>query len=374
MRGWSPDDAKRTQVGACVQNSIAGMSGFATGLGSAGGLFAIKLLEEVLGLCEPPGLPGTPKIKDPRKMRSADEMLDACCERLLFYTRLGINSWNIGHQVIMEYNPDPCNSFLLEKTLERGIDLTKLHKEHDTWPNLVLFGLIDLADSLAAIQKLVFDEKKYTLEELLNALKANWQGYEKMRQDFLHTPKYGNDDDYADEWAAKVAVRLHDTVSQVKDAWGHPVTLDGSTAAGYQAAGLPCGASPDGRLAGSYLADGSISPMAGADNNGPTATLNSVGKIPYIHTQLFNQRFMPVFLEGQNKKLFAAYLREWYEKGTIPHIQFNVVDAKVLRDAQEHPEKYTDLQVRVAGYSAFWVDLSKETQDSIIARTEQGLS
>ena len=373
-RGWSPDDAKKTQVGACVQNSIAGMSGFATGLGSAGGLYAIKLLEEVLGLCQPPGLPGVPKIKDPRKMRSADEMLDACCERLLFYTRLGINSWNIGHQVIMEYNPDPCNSFLLEKTLERGIDLTKLHKEHDTWPNLVMFGLINLADSLATMQKLVFDEKKHTLEELLKGLKANWQGYEEMRQDFLHAPKYGNDDDYADEWAVKVAVRLHDTVSQVKDAWGHPVTLDGSTAAGYQAAGLPCGASPDGRLAGSPLADGSISPMAGADNHGPTATLNSVGKIPYIHTQLFNQRFMPVFLEGQNKKLFAAYLREWYEKGTIPHIQFNVVDAKVMRDAQEHPEKYTDLQVRVAGYSAFWVDLSKETQDSIIARTEQGLS
>ena len=92
-----------------------------------------------------------------------------------------------------------------------------------------------------------------------------------------------------------------------------------------------------------------------------------------MHTQLLNQRFMPQFLEGENKKLFAQYLREWYEKGTIPHIQFNVVDSQVLRDAQEHPEKYTDLQVRVAGYSAFWIDLSKETQDSIIARTEQSM-
>lgn len=101
--------------------------------------------------------------------------------------------------------------------------------------------------------------------------------------------------------------------------------------------------------------------------------LNSAAKIPFMHTELFNQRFMPAFLEGENKKLFAAYLREWYEKGTIPHIQFNVVDNAVLLDAQEHPERYTDLQVRVAGYSAFWIDLPKGTQDSIIARTEHGL-
>jgi pyruvate-formate lyase len=113
--------------------------------------------------------------------------------------------------------------------------------------------------------------------------------------------------------------------------------------------------------------------MCGVDKNGPTAVLNSVGKIPYMHSQLLNQRFMPQFLEGENKKLFAAYLEEWHAKGTIPHVQFNVVDSQVLRDAQEHPEKYSDLQVRVAGYSAFWIDLARETQDSIIARTEQSL-
>ena len=274
----------------------------------------------------------------------------------------------------MEYNPDPCNSFLANEPLDRGIDLTKLHTEHDTVPKMILFGAVNLCDSLAAIQKLVFDDRNYTMEELLSALKANWEGYEKMHQDFLRAPKYGNDDDFADEWAVKVMTRLNDTVSQVKDAWGSPVTFDGSTAAAYQIAGLPCMASPDGRLAGGHLADGSISPMAGADQNGPTATLNSVGKIPYMHPQLFNQRFMPEFLEGENKKVFAEYLREWYEKGTIPHIQFNVVDSEVLREAQEHPEKYTDLQVRVAGYSAFWVDLPRETQDSIIARTEQNLT
>jgi len=195
-----------------------------------------------------------------------------------------------------------------------------------------------------------------------------------MRQDFLSAPKYGNDDDYADAWAVKTLTRIHDgTLSRVKDAWGWPVTIDGSTAAAFQSSGLACGASPDGRLCGAPLSDGTLSPMCGADNNGPTAVLNSVSKIPYMHSQLLNQRFMPQFLEGENKKLFAAYLEEWHAKGTIPHIQFNVVDSRVLREAQEHPEEHTDLQVRVAGYRAFWVDLSREAQDSIISRTEQSM-
>jgi pyruvate-formate lyase len=240
---------------------------------------------------------------------------------------------------------------------------------------MVFLGGINIADSLSAIQKLVFDDGKYTMDQLIEALKANWDGCEEMRQDFLRAPKYGNDDDYADAWAVKTLSRVHDgTLNQVEDAWGWSATIDGSTAAAFQSSGLACGASPDGRLGGTPLADGTLSPMSGADRNGPTAVLNSVGKIPYMHSQLLNQRFMPQFLEGENKKLFAAYLEEWHAKGTIPHIQFNVVDSQVLRDAQEHPEKYTDLQVRVAGYSAFWIDLAKETQDAIIARTEHPLS
>lgn len=372
-RGWSPEDAKKVQLGCCVNPHIRGRAITATGIATVGAIFAVKLLEEVLGLFDTPYVPGKPELKDPRHMRSADELFDAFCERLLFYMKIGVNSWNLAQQILMEYSPDPCNSFLMDEALERGVDLTKIHKEHDTWPFMVFLGGINVADSLSAIQKLVFDDRKYTMDELLEALRANWEGYEEMRQDFLSAPKYGNDDDYADEWAVRTLTRVHDTVSQVKDAWGWPVTIDGSTAAAFQSTGLMCGATPDGRRSGTPLADGTISPMAGADKNGPTAVLNSVGKIPYMHSQLLNQKFMPQFLEGENKKLFAQYLREWYEKGTIPHVQFNVADSRVLRDAQEHPEKYTNLQVRVAGYSAFWIDLSRETQDSIIARTEQCL-
>jgi pyruvate-formate lyase len=373
MRGWPPEDAKRAQAACCIANNIPGKVVGGTGNGTFGALFAVKLLEEVLGLFEVPDAPGRPELEDPRQMKSADEILDAYCERLSFNMKIAVNVWNLAQQIIMEYSPDPCNSFLMDEAVERGVDLTRLHKEHDTWPITIFFGGINVADSLSAIQKLVFDDGKYTMDQLLEALRANWDGYEEMRQAFLRAPKYGNDDDYADEWAVKTLTRTHDTVAQVVDAWGSPVTLDGSMAAGYQSIGLGCGATPDGRLGGTPLSDGTLSPMCGADKNGPTAVLNSVGKIPFMHTQLLNQRFMPQFLEGENRKLFAQYLREWYEKGTIPHIQFNVVDSQVLREAQEHPEKYTDLQVRIAGYSAFWIDLAKETQDSIIARTEQSM-
>lgn len=373
MRGWSPEDAKKVQVGGCVLPHISGKFVAATGLANVGAFVSPKLLEEVLGLYEPPPVPGRKPIGDPTSIASTGELLDAYCERLLFYLETAAVSWNIGRQILEEYLPDPCNSFLMEESLERGYDLKKLAKEGDTFPNLICFGAINSSDSLAAIEKLVFEERKYGMKQLLDALRANWKGYEEMRQDFLHAPKFGNDDEYADSCAVKFLTRIAETAKRVRDAWDCPFTFDGSTAAAYQVMGLACGATPDGRLASSPLADGSVSPMTGTDRCGPTAVLNSVGKVPYMYSQLLNQRFMPVVLEGENKELFAQYLREWYEKGTIGHIQFNVVDSEVLRDAQEHPERHANLQVRVAGYSAFWIDLPRETQDSIIARTEQGL-
>ena len=311
-----------------------------------------------------------PKTKDPREMKSCDELLDAICEQLDFYTKIAALSHNIGHQVIMDYNADPFNSLMLDETLERGNDLYKYNLEFDSEPQLISLGFVNVADSLAAIQKLVFEEKKYTMDELLCALKSNWDGYEEMRQDFLNAPKYGNDDDYVDEWTVKVKRRMYETVHNIKDAWDNPCTIDGSSVIAYQAMALGIGATPDGRMMSDIMADGSFSPAAGADKKGPTAVLNSVGKVPFLHTGLFNQRFMPAFLEGENKKLFAEYLKEWYEKMTIPHIQFNVVNSETLKDAQQNPEKYPDLQVRIAGYSAYFVDLPHETQDSIICRTE----
>ena len=376
IRGFSADEAKKVVVGGCVTSHVIGKYDISTGTPGTGGLIVPKVLEEVLLEGMPGGIeprPNVPETRDPRTIHTTDDLLEALKVRLHYYLSELKISWDIGEQILMSTHPDPCNSLLLDEPLESGIDLKQWHKRYHTYPAVFTLGIMTVADSVIAIEKLIFRDKKYTLEELVAALMADWEGYEPMRQDFLNAPKYGNDDDFADGLAVKVMACIRDAVQSFKDGWGWSFMIDGGTAAGYQSVGLAVGATPDGRYAMTHLTDGSRSPMAGADTNGPTAVLNSAAKIPFTHMELFNQRFMPLFLEGENKQLFAAYLREWYNKGSIPHIQFNVVDSAVLRDAQEHPEEYPNLQVRVAGYSAFWVDLPKGTQDSIIARSEQNL-
>ena len=380
MRGYSPYDAKRTQAAGCVAMNCTGKFLSAATMAEIGILAQPKMLEYAMFQGDDASGSGNrvdgsnlsrPKTKDPRVMKSADELLEMHCEQLAFHLRIANMSHNIGHQVLMEISPEPLTSFLMDDTLEEGIDLHKAWAKFDTWPNLVSLGYVNVSDSLAAIQKLVFDEKKYTIDQLITALKNNWEGQEEMRQNFLHAPKYGNDDDYADEWAVKTRVRISEEASKIKDAWGRPWTFDGSSVIAYQAMAFGIGATPDGRHASSPLADGTRSPAAGSDITGPTAVLNSAAKGPFLQSELFNQRFMPQFLEGDNKAIFNQYLMEWYEKMTIPHIQFNIVDSDVLKDAQVKPEKHPDLQVRIAGYSAYFVDLAPETQDSIIARSEQ---
>jgi pyruvate formate-lyase/glycerol dehydratase family glycyl radical enzyme len=374
MRGWSPEDAKNTTAVGCVTNNIMGKAVLSTGVAQLGAANLVKILEEVLQgndqevRCGSIVLPAEKNVGD---MESSDELMEAVFDRLLFYARIGAVSWNIGQQVVMERRPDPCNSLLLEETLQKGIDTHKFNKLGDTWPHVIPFGAINASDSLAAIQKLVFDDQKYTMEELLKALQANWAGYEEMRQDFLNAPKFGADDHFGDDWAIRFQAKMNETLAQVVDAWGNPCTMDGSTASAYAMFGMMAGASPDGRFASAPLADGTRSPMAGTDKDGPTAVLNSAAKFPYTHTELFNQRFLPVFMEGDNRELFADYLRAWFDTGTIPHVQFNVVGSDEMREAQDHPDEHSDLIVRVAGFSAHFVDLSRPTQDSIIARTEQ---
>jgi pyruvate formate-lyase/glycerol dehydratase family glycyl radical enzyme len=376
MRGLSPEDAKKVQACGCVANNVMGKAQTATGLVNVGVMNAVMVLEDILYRNDEEIRSGHivfPAGKKATEMQSAEELLEAYLERVKYYAKIGQVSWNIAQQVLMDHKPDPSNSLLNDETLQRGIDLLRFNKEGDTWPSIIIFGAINAADSLAAIQKLVFEEKKYTIEELLTALRANWNGHEVMRQDFLNAPKHGNDDDYADDWTVKLLVKLDETISAFKDAWGCSFTIDGSTATGYSIMGSITGASPDGRGAGASLADGTRSPMVGTDKNGPTAVLNSVGKVPFMHTELFNQRFMPQFLEGDNRKLFADYLKVWHKRG-IPHIQFNVVSSEELRAAKAQPEEHSDLIVRVAGYSAHFIDLAEHTQDSIIERTEQSFN
>ena len=375
-RGYSPEDAKKARPIGCVAYNVIGTAQICTGLVNVGTLNSVMVLEDVLHRNDQETRAGHivfPAGKKATEMQSADELLEAFLERIKYYSRIGQVSWNIAQQILMDNKPDPANSLLNDVTLERGIDLLRFNKEDDTWPSIIVYAAINASDSLAAIQKLIFDDKKYSMEELLVALQDNWERHEVMHQDFLNAPKHGNDDDYADDWAIKLLVGMDDTIKSFKDGWGCPFGIDSSTATGYTMMGLISGAGPDGRKASTPLADGTRSPMAGTDKNGPTAVLNSVGKVPFMHTELFNQRFMSEYLEGDNRKIFADYLKVWHSK-SIPHIQFNVVSSEQLREAKAQPDEYSDLIVRVAGYSAHFIDLAENTQDSIIERTEQAFT
>jgi formate C-acetyltransferase len=208
--------------------------------------------------------------------------------------------------------------------------------------------------------------------ELIKAMDNNWVGFEEIRQRMLRAPKFGNDDDFVDEIAAQVHHQTSEVLAEFTDRFGHPCRGDGSGVSATYGCAFDTPATPDGRKHGDPFADATLSPSQGRDFKGPTAVLKSASKIDTTksYNHLLNQKFLPSALEGDMKNIFVNYLRSWGDL-EISHVQFNIVDKATLLDAQKHPENHPDLIVRVAGYSAYFVDLSKGLQDSIITRTEQ---
>jgi formate C-acetyltransferase len=223
-----------------------------------------------------------------------------------------------------------------------------------------------------AIKKVVF-EGGVPMSELLDALKADFVGYEELRQKLLAAPKYGNDEDEVDELMADIWDYTKFKALSYRDHKGRRKTPFRQGAAWAQWAGKAIGALPNGRKAFTSLADASASPVQGCDMKGPTAVMNSLLKMDttYLEGPLLNMKLTPGMLatkEGQDK--FANLIATFMDQGGF-HVQFNVLDQKTLLAAKKNPEKYRSLVVRVAGYSAFWVELTPEVQDEIISRTEQ---
>jgi pyruvate formate-lyase/glycerol dehydratase family glycyl radical enzyme len=312
------------------------------------------------------------KTPDLKNATSIEEIMDAYLQQVGHVCRAIGQIDNLRSLILEKYVPQVFCSILTDGCVEKGKDCLTFSKNGS---NRILFtGTTNVANSLAAIKKFVFEDKSITMTELIEACRTNFEGKEDLRQALINkAPKYGNDDDYVDKLAAEVHVKSNEAAKTAKDRWGFPFYLDAGIGGGYFSASLNCGALPDGKLDGEPTADGSHSPTCGTDKLGPTAVLKSAGKIPFTYHTLLNQKFLPKFLEGEEKQKFAQYLRSWFDLG-IGHIQFNVVDKTTLLDAQVHPENYADLVVRVAGYSAYFVDLTKALQDDIIRRTEQSLS
>jgi formate C-acetyltransferase len=309
---------------------------------------------------------------DPRTFRSVDDLKHAYLEQVRFFFDKLNKIENTCRNLYEKYLPRPFYSALLDGCVERGQDTRKWSYPSSVHDICIIIGATNVADALTAVKKVIFEDKKITMDALITALDKNWEGHEDIRQLMVTAPKYGNDDDYADEMAVQVHHETAAVMAEFTDRFGNPCRGDGSGVSATYGVAINTPATPDGRRDGDPFADATLSPIQGMDKNGPTAVLKSAAKIDTTKTynHLLNQKFLPRDLEGEMKDIFVGYLRTWGDLG-ISHIQFNVVDEKTLREAQKNPGEYQNLIVRVAGYSAYFVDLSRGLQDSIIARTEQ---
>lgn len=368
-RGWAPTSC----VGGGLQGKVT-LQGTLTSILIFTVLDFLKCFEYVMyqGVEPETGKLVAAPTPDPRGFQTYKEFLDAYLKQVEFQVDRANRTYQIVEMIYEEQMPRPFASACSETCITRGKD--GMRQGDASISEIFSMGSVNAAESLAAVKKLVFDDGVITMEDLLKACNANWKGYEHIHRMCLEVPKFGNDDDYIDHMLDDVYRKVSALAYSHKDHWGNGLRLESSLAAGYYVGGLTCSATPDGRVKGETVSDGQLSPMHGRDIKGPTAVLKSCSKVDPLKSwnQLCNQKINPLFLKGENKKLFADYLRTWLGFNNW-HIQFNCMDAATMRDAIVHPEQHRNLIVRVAGYSAFFIDLAPGLQSDIIKRTEQNL-
>ncbi|MBN1414377.1 MAG: glycyl radical protein [Bacteroidales bacterium] len=304
-------------------------------------------------------------------LKTYEELLSAFRAQMNYFAAIKIRGNNIIERIFSRHLPVPFLSILIEDCIKKGMDYVAGGARYNT-SYIQGVGLGTMTDCLTSLKYNVYDNKNITMQEMLVALKSDFKENKKLRYDLLYnTPKYGNDDDDADDRLQEVFEIYYDAVNEKPNARGgyHRINLLPTTSHVYF--GSVTGTLPDGRKAGVPLSEG-ISPVQGADTNGPTAVLKSASKIDHLKTggTLLNQKFTPEFFEDDEGIVKLTKLIRSYFRLDGHHVQFNVVSADTLRDAQKHPENYRDLIVRVAGYSDYFNDLGTDLQDEIIRRTE----
>ncbi len=300
-----------------------------------------------------------------------DELFEAFRKQIRHFVDIKVRGSNVIEKLYATYLPAPFLSVLVDDCVKNGKDYHAGGARYNT--NYIQgVGVGTITDILSAIQHNVYDNRHFTMKELLEALRNNFVGYETLRQRVLNrTPKFGNDDDYADSLMKRVFEAYFEAVDGRPTPRGGSYRINLLPTTAHIYFGKMTGATADGRLAGDAVSEG-VSPVQGADRKGPTAVLKSLGKMDHVRTggTLLNQKFTPQLLADDAGLTGIKDLVRSYFRMMGHHIQFNVVTADLLREAQAQPEKYRDLIVRVAGYSDYFVDCSTELQDEIIHRTE----
>ncbi len=369
-QGKSLEDARQGGTSGCVEVGAFGKEAYIL----TGYFNMVKVLEITMhnGLDPQTGKQIGLKTGEPTEFKSIEDLLAAFKKQVSYFIDIDIRGNNVIEQIYAQNMPSPFMSVVIEDCIKKARDYNNGGARYNS-RYIQFVGLGSITDCLSSINKHIFTDKSMTMEHMLEVLAVDFKGYEKERQIFLNkTPKYGNDDDGADSLIMGMFEVIYELVN------GRPTPTGGS----YRVEMLPTtchvyfgsvvGATPDGRSAGFALSEG-ISPVQGADMNGPTAVIKSAAKLDHLRTggTLLNIKFTPQILAQEEGVEALKDLIRTYFRMDGHHVQFNVVDSKVLRKAQEAPEQYKDLIVRVAGYSDYFNNLTPELQEEIIARTEQ---
>ncbi len=380
-QGKTQEDANEGGCSGCIEVGAFGKEAYIL----TGYLNTPKILEITLnnGIDPMTGKKLGLKTGDPRTFTTYEQLYDAYHQQMVYFVNMKLAVNNYIERMFSLYAPATFLSLFIDDCITRGRDYYSGGARYNT-TYIQCTGLGTITDSLSTLKKHVFEDKKFTMDELLKAVGCNWGRedncqlstvncqLEKMRQFILNrTPFFGNDDEYADS----IAVKVYDDLVEAIE--GHPNTRGGKTQLNMLSTtchnyfGSVCGASVNGRLAHFAISDGT-SPAHGADTHGPTAVIKSLGKLDQTKSggTLLNVRFVPALLKrDEDLRKLVSLIRTYFNMGGH-HIQFNIVDTQTLLDAQKQPEEYKDLLVRVAGYSDYFNDMTEQLQNEIIARTE----
>jgi len=368
-QGKTLEDAREGGCSGCIEVGAFGKEAYLL----TGYLNNPKILEITLhnGIDPVTGKKQGLKTGDPRDFKDFSELYEAWRKQMVYFVNMKLAVNNYIERMFSLYAPATFLSLFIDDCVERGMDYYSGGARYNT-QYIQCTGLGTTTDCFTTIKKHVFEDRRYTMDQLIRAIDTNFEGQEVMRQYIInHTPFFGNDDDYADA----IAVRIYDDLFRAID--GHPNTRGGKTHLNMLSTtchnyfGSVCNATPNGRMARFAISDGT-SPSHGADTQGPTSVIKSLGKLDQTKSggTLLNVRFTPSLLRrDEDLAKLAALIRSYFAMGGH-HIQFNIVDTQTLLDAQQTPENYRDLLVRVAGYSDYFNDMTTQLQNEIIARTE----
>ncbi len=369
-RGVPIEKARNYSMAGCVDGYIANAT-----RGQVAAMFIVTLVYDIFlhnGYC--PWIKSDVGIKtgEVTSFKTFEEYKAAFYKQLKYCVDMAAKYFYTSIIVRRDLTPDFLRSIMTPGCLEEGKEVLSIHmKPFDALTVCSAVGVVNVADSLTAVKTLVYDQKKYTMEQLQTALEANWEGYEDMRQDFLKAPKYGNNEKEPDEMVAEVYAKYAEYFSANDSACGDKCVPNAISITAHQPGGKSVGATPDGRFKGEILADAATSPAQGRDHVGPLAVFQSAMTVNQDEYQamLMNMKFSPTAMKTDDDLVKLAQMIKVYLTNGGKHIQFNVVTREALEAARKEPQKHKDLIVRVAGYSAYYVTLSDVMQREVMDRT-----